>query len=604
MARFIRPPILSGSFGAARLPKLSIDNPNPFTELGLFSQLESPTIKKTDHDRMTESCSEGLLGTWAPPECPFKIAYSLRALDDIRLAVIDAFFSLPRGGAEIGGVLLGKRDGQQVTILDYVALDCEHAFGPSFTLSPKDLAHLSTLLEEARKNTPDLQSIGWYHSHTRSDIFLSEPDLEVHKRYFSSPWQVALVLKPHTFQPTRGGFFFRSADGSFHIENSYQEFVLEPLPLRPVPSGIVPPPVETGNTMRVDLSPTGRVITMPSALDTGAPGSEPAGGDSRGLGLVPDPNGSESGAEIVAAGADAVAEAAKPAGPVLVPDAAARGISSDGDTIHFPDLSPRPRWRLTAFLGLAACLAIGAFGFETRRVWMPRIWHGSAGTAQNSVATSLGLVLADQNGQLRIGWDRKTPVIASATRGTLEISAGGGIPSVTQFGSAELQSGSFTYSRETEKVEVVLSVEGPNGEVGHESASYLGKFPEQAGAAAESAVARQRDELAVEVERLKGDLKAEVALNQKLAKYTEQRGDITAEVERLRAQLNTQLARTKELERALKPKDDQIAKLRNDLNVQVSHNRVLSQSLDDMQAQLRMQQKKRLNNQNADTSKQ
>jgi proteasome lid subunit RPN8/RPN11 len=557
----------------------------------------------TDHNRMTESCSEGLLGTWAPPECPFKIAYSLRALDDIRLAVIDAFFSLPRGGAEIGGVLLGKRDGQQVTILDYVALDCEHAFGPSFTLSPKDLAHLSTLLEEARRNTPDLQSIGWYHSHTRSDIFLSEPDLEVHKRYFSSPWQVALVLKPHTFQPTRGGFFFRSADGSFHIENSYQEFVLEPLPIRPVPTGIVPPPVATGNTMRVDLSPTGRVITMPSALDTGTPDPEPIGGDPRGLGLVPDPTASETGAEIVATAADHAAEAVKRAGPVLVPDAA-RGTPPDGDTIHFPDLSPRPRWRLTALLGLAACLAIGAFGFETRRVWMARIWRGPAGTAQTSVATSLGLVLADHNGQLRIGWDRKAPVVASATRGSLEISAGGGIPSVTQFNAAELQSGSFTYSRETEKVEVVLSVEGANGELGHESASYLGKLPEQAGAAAESAAARQRDELAVEVERLKGDLKAEVARNQKLAKYSEQRGDITAEVERLRAQLNAQVARTKELERALKPKDDQIAKLRNDLNAQVSHNHVLAQSVDDMQAQLRLQQKKRLNNQNADTSKQ
>ena len=552
---------------------------------------------------MTESCSEGLLGTWAPPECPFKILYSFRALDDIRLSVIDAFFSLPRGGAEIGGILLGKRDAQQVTILDYVALDCEHAFGPSFTLSPKDLAHLSLLLDDARKNTPDLQTVGWYHSHTRSDIFLSEADLEVHKRYFSSPWQVALVLKPHTFEPTRGGFFFRAADGSFHIETSYQEFALEPLPLRPIPSGIVPSPVEAGNSMRADLSPTGRVITMPSAPAGLHADLDLARADGRELGLVPGPPAAESGAEIAAAGADLTADSAKPAGPVLVPDPA-RGTPPDGDTLHFPDLSPRPRWRLTALLGLAACLAIGAFGFETRRVWLPRIWHGAAATPQTLVATSLGLVLADHDGQLRIGWDRNAPVVASATRGTLEISAGGGIPSATHFDATELLSGSFTYRRETEKVEVVLSVEGPNGELGHESASFLGKLPEQAGTAADPALARQRDDLAVEVERLKGELKAQVARNQQLLKFTEQRGDVTAEVERLRTQLNTQVARTKDLERAIKPKDDQIAKLRNDLNIQVSHNRVLAQSLDDTQAQLRLQQKKRLSNQNADPAKQ
>ena len=36
--------------------------------------------------------------------------------------------------------------------------------------------------------------MGWYHSHTRSEIFLSDADLEIHNRYFPEPWQVALVL--------------------------------------------------------------------------------------------------------------------------------------------------------------------------------------------------------------------------------------------------------------------------------------------------------------------------------------------------------------------------------------------------------------------------
>jgi len=44
---------------------------------------------------------------WSAPACPFAIGYPARVLDDIRLAVVDAFFSLPRGGAEIGGILLG-----------------------------------------------------------------------------------------------------------------------------------------------------------------------------------------------------------------------------------------------------------------------------------------------------------------------------------------------------------------------------------------------------------------------------------------------------------------------------------------------------------------
>ena len=53
---------------------------------------------------------------WNAPECPFAVAYQPQVLDDIRLAVVDAFFSLPRGGAEIGGLLLGRHEVDRVTI--------------------------------------------------------------------------------------------------------------------------------------------------------------------------------------------------------------------------------------------------------------------------------------------------------------------------------------------------------------------------------------------------------------------------------------------------------------------------------------------------------
>src|ERR1035437_1760170 len=158
---------------------------------------------------MTEKDAESEVATWKAPQCPFTIEYSLRALDDIRLAVVDAFFSLPRGGAEIGGILLGRHSNQRLVIADYVALDCEHAFGPSFTLSPPDQDRLAELLASAERNPDRLRPVGWYHSHTRSEISLTEADQDLHTRYFPESWQVALVLKPPPFPPTRAGFFCR-----------------------------------------------------------------------------------------------------------------------------------------------------------------------------------------------------------------------------------------------------------------------------------------------------------------------------------------------------------------------------------------------------------
>ena len=136
-------------------------------------------------------------------------------------------------GAEIGGLLLGSWDGEQLSITAFEPLDCEHASGPSFTLSARDQTLLADMISVSRRNPPNRQPVGWYHSHTRSEIFLSETDQDLHHRFFPEAWQIALVLKPHTFEPTRAGFFFRAVDGSIHGEATYQEFRLDPLPLRP-----------------------------------------------------------------------------------------------------------------------------------------------------------------------------------------------------------------------------------------------------------------------------------------------------------------------------------------------------------------------------------
>jgi proteasome lid subunit RPN8/RPN11 len=211
---------------------------------------------------MTEMTESLALDTWSTPNCPFTIEYSRRLLDDIRLAVVDAFFSLPRGGAEIGGVLLGKFANGRLTILEYMPLECEHIFGPSFTLSPADHNRLTEILSTASTQYNDLEPVGWYHSHTRSDIFLSEADLDIHNRYFREPFQVALVLRPSTFQPVQAGFFFREPDGSMHIRGSYQEFALDPLPVGQVPRGMPAPPPQPIQRMP---EPEGPTITLTAA---------------------------------------------------------------------------------------------------------------------------------------------------------------------------------------------------------------------------------------------------------------------------------------------------------------------------------------------------
>jgi len=162
------------------------------------------------------------------------IEYTPEVLDEIRLSAVEAFYAFPHGGAEIGGVLTGSRAGDVVRIDGHRPLPCEHAFGPSFRLSPKDQARLEALLAEGRV-------VGWYHSHTRSGVLLSPQDLEVHERYFGDPWQVALVVRPSQME-TRAGFFARDAAGGFRTESSYREFLVAPLAARPMVRPAPPKP--------------------------------------------------------------------------------------------------------------------------------------------------------------------------------------------------------------------------------------------------------------------------------------------------------------------------------------------------------------------------
>src|ERR1035441_4069804 len=225
---------------------------------------------------MIESSTESAAGTWSAPECPYTIEYSPRVLDDIRLAVVDAFYSLPRGGAEIGGILLGRFANGRISILDYQALDCEHAMGPSFTLSQNDQTQLADLLAAAQQRPDGVRPVGWYHSHTRSGIFLSDADQDIHNRFFPEPWQVALVLKPSTFEPTRGGFFFREADGSIRGSASYQEFVVEAQPIRQGPGGSAPQMPPAAQPRRREAEIRGPVITLvPEVQQEAQPEPEP-----------------------------------------------------------------------------------------------------------------------------------------------------------------------------------------------------------------------------------------------------------------------------------------------------------------------------------------
>jgi proteasome lid subunit RPN8/RPN11 len=174
---------------------------------------------------------------WSVSGHALSIEYLPNVLEEIRAYTTDGFNRIRHGGIEVGGILLGARDGDRIRIQGWRALDCEHAGGPGFVLSEKDETTLKTLIKESGKDPKlsGVEPVGWFHSHTRSGVFLSDSDLGIYERHFPQPWQIAMVIRPSQLGPAEVGFFFREQDGKINSQASYGTFTVDPL-LPPVAS--------------------------------------------------------------------------------------------------------------------------------------------------------------------------------------------------------------------------------------------------------------------------------------------------------------------------------------------------------------------------------
>jgi proteasome lid subunit RPN8/RPN11 len=121
---------------------------------------------------------------------------------------------------ELGGILLGKECVDDETGEPYVwvtkSLEAKHYENTqaSFTYTHDSWEEIT---RERDKLHPDLDVVGWYHTHPDFGIFLSGHDLFIHHHFFAQPLQVAYVVDP--IRQHRG--FFRWRDGRLDQVGGY-----------------------------------------------------------------------------------------------------------------------------------------------------------------------------------------------------------------------------------------------------------------------------------------------------------------------------------------------------------------------------------------------
>ncbi len=146
---------------------------------------------------------------WNAPGNRISVSLSLEVVDDLGLAVMEGFQALPRRGLEVGGFLLGRvnknGDGVVVEIDRFEPLECEHAVGPSYLLSPADRKALEGSLR-SRKSSDPASIVGFYRSDTRKEFAITMEDTALMADYFSKPTALFLLIHMQRGGPPMAAF--------------------------------------------------------------------------------------------------------------------------------------------------------------------------------------------------------------------------------------------------------------------------------------------------------------------------------------------------------------------------------------------------------------
>lgn len=216
---------------------------------------------------------------WTSAASPLPIKYSRPLFQEIDLTVNEGYRSIPHGGVEVGGILFGAIE-ESIRIDAFRTIACEHASGPSFILSDRDIAKLKEQFAAAKSDSDlqELEPVGWFIAHTRSPLEMKDQEVSLFDELFPGTGRVTLLVKPERFQATRFGFVVRDKQGRIERNASEHAFIL-PLPGRAAAEPIRVPspasPLPTGPSERIpdQGEAAGRVLQPESPF----PFSVPAG---------------------------------------------------------------------------------------------------------------------------------------------------------------------------------------------------------------------------------------------------------------------------------------------------------------------------------------
>lgn len=140
------------------------------------------------------------------------VSWSGEAIRKLRALAVDGLLKLPQRGVETGGLMLGsvsERAPYLFSVEDVCPIQCEHRFGPGFTLSEADHEALREQLASARA-CGEHCVIGFFRTRTGpgASTFFDEADRDLIDNYFDDPSHIFLAVHPRSLSRCEAAVYF------------------------------------------------------------------------------------------------------------------------------------------------------------------------------------------------------------------------------------------------------------------------------------------------------------------------------------------------------------------------------------------------------------
>ena len=318
-------------------------------------------------------------------------------VDGIAGYVSEAYKSIPRRGAEAGGLLLGGvRIGRvtEIFITGFEPVPIDYLYGPSFILSEAGQADFRAAMA---RHLPS-EVLGYYRSHTRPGFGLESSDRETAARMFAGLSGLVLLIKPASAARLTASYYFFQR-GNLEMRPVGREFPF----VGNIPGG-APPPAAA----EPEPEPT-PILRRPEPEPTPVsrrPEPEPTPVSRR-----PEPEPTP------------ISRRPEPPRPIQAPlelNDPRPAVTAPAETPENPPPAKERKslqWEIVA-AALMIAVAIGLLWWQYRGDSSDRdtVAHASA-----SRVASLGLAVQPGAGGWRITWDPNSPAALDSIRGSLNV---------------------------------------------------------------------------------------------------------------------------------------------------------------------------------------